>query len=287
LLHIIMSLLNIRGRTWNVSCKIPSGIKVGRRMSFLITSINKRGFTLIELMTVIVIIGIFSALAIPGIMEIRYRNTLSDSVERVRSAGGAARDAAMQTRQATVLEVRSTGVWINLLSGARCDSDIEQRCITDMGGTSDGFIPLYEEDGLGEVSGTAMCGGVVLSSDDGEGACTRTAALVRSAGFALCYSGGGELFYRLGADANTACDSSSRPDGDVAWTRSCSTAAAVSVAFSDSSSYGLSDGAALMLNRYEADDGNAMCQSGTDMLDRRRLVVFPTNGAPFSQIGED
>ena len=247
-----------------------------------LNSVKAPGFSLLELMAVLVIIGIFSALAIPGIMEIRYRNALAESVERVRSAGAVTRDLAMQTRQAAVLEVTSSGVWVNLLDGPSCEDGIEKRCTSNQGRASDGFIPLYDEDSLGEKSGTAVCGGVTLSPDSSANdACTQSPALVRADGFALCYSGIGELFYRLGADDGTLCSATGAPSTDAVWQRACSTQTSVSVTFSDGSTYAAQDGAVLVLNRYE----DSPCVSENDALDTRRIVVFPTNGAPFSQIG--
>jgi hypothetical protein len=201
-------------------------------------------------------------------------------VERIRSAAAATRDLAMQTRKASVLEVSSTGVWINLLNDARCEDSIEQRCTTNLGQASDGFIPLYDADGIGQTAGVAFCGGFSLASDD-SGACTASVALVRNTGFALCYSGAGELFFRAGADANTVCGGTAQPSANLTWQRSCSvsSAGALSVSFSDSLTYGLKDGAVLMLNRYE----KTLCQGAA--VDNQRLVVFPTNGSPFSQIG--
>ncbi len=232
-------------------------------------------------MAVVTIIGIFSALAIPGIMQVQYRNTLADSVDRVRSAGAAARDLAMQTRQAAVLEVSSTGVWVNLLTDAGCDSGIAKRCTTALGRASDGFIPLFDADGVGREAGVAMCGGSVLTMDSAD-ACTVDTELVVSDGFALCYSGAGDLFYRLGGDAGTVCGVGDPPSASATdWIPACSVATAVSVEFTDESTLALKDGGALMLNRYEGD----ACSSTTNAMDVRRLVYFPSNGSPYSQTG--
>lgn len=234
------------------------------------------GFTLLELMVVLVIIGVFSALAIPGIMEIRYRNTLTDSVERIRTAAGATRDFAMQTRKAVVLEVTSDGVWVNLLNDAACESEVETFCAPSLGG----YQPLYDADSLGAVAGVALCGGTVLKVESS--GCAAGPELVVGDGFALCYSGAGELYYRVGADANTGCSGSNPPaSGADAWVRACSVSSPVTIQFADESAYALEDGAVLMLNRYE---GTA-CGSATDATDMRRLVIFPTNGSPYSQVG--
>ncbi len=242
-----------------------------------------RGFSLLELMAVVVIIGIFSALAIPGIVEIRSRNTLTDSVERIRSAGAATRDFAMQTRKAAVLEISSDGVWINLLSGPKCNDEIELRCASSLGDET-GFISLYDSEGIGATAGIAMCGGSSLSTASAsETACSSSVALSKDTGFALCYSGSGDLFFRASADENTVCGGTGSPDDSAIWTRACSTSSssAKAVSFADSTSYNLSDGAVLMLNRYP---GDSLCADGSASLDIRRIIVFPTNGAPFSQV---
>jgi prepilin-type N-terminal cleavage/methylation domain-containing protein len=247
------------------------------------------GFTLIELMVVVVIIGIFCALSIPGILEIRYRNTLSDSTERVRSVAQTTRDIAMETRNAVVMEVTATSLWINLLSGPSCQSTTIQKRCTSSVAESSGTVPLFETgaDGLGQAAGVHLCGGVALAINSGSGNCDVGGSLNVSDGFALCYSGKGELWYRVGGDSNTVCPAPTgsalgSPPANANWVRSCSVDPTIglgAVDLPDGSTTDLTEGVVLMLNRYEG----TSC-SASDAIDVMRLVKLPTNGAPFSEL---
>jgi type II secretory pathway pseudopilin PulG len=243
-------------------------------------------------MVTVLIIGIFSALAIPGIIEIRYRNTLTDSVERVRSAAQMARDLAMKTRNAAVLEVRGDKMWINLLTGPSCLATIDKRCTSQVANRA-GVAPLYEADGLGASAGIALCGGVVRSlsaptEENPNQTCSASATLsvATNTGFGLCYSGSGELRYRVGVDANTVCDATDdHQTAAVVWLRSCSLdpeqGVSVAVALPDGATASLTDGAVLQLNRY--DSAGTSCNAD-DAIDTTRLVKIPINGAPYSEL---
>jgi type II secretory pathway pseudopilin PulG len=226
-------------------------------------------------MVVVAIIGVFSAIAIPGIMEIQYRNVLSDSVERLRSAAAAARDVAMQTRQAAVLEVSGTDVWINLIEGPRCTGAIVSRCTTNLGDAT-GVIKLVDSD-ANATAGVALIGGAVLTLSSGGSPQCNTPVALPSDGFALCYSGKGELFYRVGTDNNTACGlaDTTPPPPFTGWRsqKACSTPSLTHTNVGGTD-VGLWDGAAVLMNRME----------GGDPIDVARGVVFPANGAPMSRL---
>lgn len=251
------------------------------------------GFTLIELLVVIVLIGIFCMLAIPGIQEIQYRNALGDTVERLRSAAGATRDLAMQTRHAAVLEVTADRAWINLLEGPDCGDRVqgagggpEKKCTTNLGDTiGEIHFGLGANDRATEA-GVAMCGAAALRYDLHRDTPTtaptcETAVRLSNRPFGLCYSGSGELFFRDGGDDNLGgCGDPnlipSRPQDD--WKPVCSKAAPDIVDFSGTR-VAVTDGVAVLFNRYDA--GSACTGLGIDV---PRILVFPTNGSPFSII---
>ena len=183
------------------------------------------------------------------------------------------------------MEVRANSVWINLLDGPYCSDVIDKRCTSPVADAT-GTVRLFDADGLGNAAGVAMCGGVALTFSTGAGpSCSRTVSLTLgdSTGFAFCYSGRGELFFRNAVDANTACAATGSPSSDLTWQSSCSVTPQQDfspVTFSDGASADLTEGAVLMLNRYEQ---GGRCGSG-NAIDVMRLIKLPTNGAPFSEL---
>jgi prepilin-type N-terminal cleavage/methylation domain-containing protein len=228
------------------------------------TNKKARAFTLIELMVVIVIIGIFSALAIPGIVQVRYRNALTDTVAKFRAAAATARDLSLQTKQAAVLEVRADKAWINLLSGGSCDSQIDKICRE----TLDFVSPQSAADHAGVV----MCSARVLASNG-----TDTAVLPTS-GFSLCYSGAGELWYVTGSSP-AVCDPNNIPGPRTGWTKAGNTSTPVSTTFVTSvAPLNIEDGAAVMFNRI----GESPACNASTIEDVSRFVIFPTSSVPFT-----
>lgn len=229
-----------------------------------------------ELMAVVTIIGIASAIAIPGIVQVVYRNKLIDTVSLAQEAATRARAMAMQTNDAVVVEFRPSRIWINRLQGGHCDAEVvARRCATPTtlaGGR--GFLDLGEQ--MMDLAGLAMCGGVALKKADRSGVCD-SITLPRD-GFALCYTGRGHLFIRNSADANTECDSTGTPAGT--WLFACSQTATVAAVPVDGKNADINDGSIVLFNRYDP-DGTVCSGVGVDV---RRGLFFPTGGNPYARI---
>jgi hypothetical protein len=189
------------------------------------------------------------------------------------------RNFAVQTRQATVLEIDDGEVWINVLDGPTCWSDlkIKGRCKHNLGldATSDrtNKFNLEADDYLD--AGAFLCGVEYAALTDS--GCTLS-TLGAGASFALCYSATGDLYVRPEADANTDCsvelDSVAGDDlaGRGDWDRACTYLAEGEVPL---------NGAVIGFNRFE--EAPSACDS-SGALDVKRAVHVPVGSAPFGKV---
>ena len=214
------------------------------------------GFTLVELMVVVVIIGVFAGVMAASVGGVSRRQALVRATSQIREAGIRVRDLAMQTRQATVLEVDvHNGVvdyWINVLGDPDCSSTVlQRRCLAPAAGTprkgstatQNGWEVKHSESFSMSGAGSPPC-------------TNKTVFAGQNGPFAICYSGSGHLFWRVGTQANSGvCSGAETVLGASAWSRACSVT--------------------MILNREDS--------TGTK-LDVDRHIVFPDNAAPFSRI---
>lgn len=239
-------------------------------------STSPRGFTLIELMVVVVIIGVFAGLAAAQLGALNYRNKLTSLTAEVQQLGSRARSMAIQTRRAVVVEFRNRGLWLNLLDGANCWDTPAQKCAYDqyLQAPSDGNSPVnlfLAADDLTDA-GVVMCGGTARVA----GTLAGVALNQNATGFALCYSGAGELWVRAGGDNNANCGAAAVAGAAAEWARGAGANASITPTHFGAT-VSLTDGAIVLLNRTE----DATC--GGAVLDVRQAVFFPTGGAPFSR----
>lgn len=237
---------------------------------------SKTGFTIMELLAVVTIIGVTSAIAIPGIVQVVYRNKLIDTVSLAQEAATRARAMAMQSNDAVVVEFRPSRIWINRLAGGDCSADIALggRCASPTTASDGlGYLDLTEK--MLELSGLAQCGAVTLVKSERSDTCD--VLELQQSGFALCYNGRGHLFIRNAVDENTACDSTDTPEGT--WQFACGQTDEVEVQPPDGETTEISDGTIVLFNRYKSD--SVCLGKGVDV---RRGLFFPTGGNPYARI---
>ncbi len=247
---------------------------------------RNRGFSLIELMIVLVIIAIFAVIAIPNLIENQKRNELTDLTNMVEQAASQTRNLVMQTRRAAVLEFKADEMWVNRLSGPNCWSGIDQRCTLNLGqknSTPLVQVPfnLRDPDTYGDENGSFMCGVEVAKLNGAGDACEAAATTISpGASFALCYSGDGNLWFRDGDDAEAACTSSGTPVPKNQWVRSCVIIDSGDITF---------NGARIKFNRFDSSSSD-VTGAFTDcadpsVMDVTRAVYIPYGGTPYSRVG--
>lgn len=120
---------------------------------------NNQGFTLIETLTVIIIIGILSAIAAPGLLGMLNRNKVNSALDEVQGALREAQREAMRKSQSCTLTLDSTNSKVTgsclvtgsrtLPSGVALKTNLTSSTVTFSfrGNTnSSGTIVLYKSD---------------------------------------------------------------------------------------------------------------------------------------------
>jgi prepilin-type N-terminal cleavage/methylation domain-containing protein len=227
---------------------------------------KEHGFSLVELMIVVAIIAVFSALAIPGITRVRYRNSLSEMVNEMQQLATETRALAMQTRRAAVLEINpNVAAWVNLLPSSSCAdaTAVAQRCIYEADLTNASYVS----------ASATMCPANQLLLSGNPLTCAQSGAQLTDQ-YALCYSGRGELYIRDEEDDNTTCAATTAPSATVTWTPVCDLVVA------DPTAGTLTSGVAIPFNRHQDRD----CTEPAD--DVQRVLFVPKSGAPYSKVGQ-
>ena len=83
---------------------------------------NKSGFTLVEIMIVVAIIGLLAAIAIPNFVKARTTSQKNACINNLRQIDGAVQQWALETKAAATAAVNSTAIKPYLKSEVACPS---------------------------------------------------------------------------------------------------------------------------------------------------------------------
>jgi prepilin-type N-terminal cleavage/methylation domain-containing protein len=105
---------------------------------------KKAGFTLVEIMIVVAIIGLLAAIAIPNFVRARTTSQMNACINNLRQIDGAAQQWALETKQATNATPAFSDISSYLKSSVVCPA----------GGAAATFATSYT---LGPISGKPVC----------------------------------------------------------------------------------------------------------------------------------
>ncbi len=85
-----------------------------------ISKTNKSGFTLVEIMIVVAIIGLLAAIAIPNFVKARTTSQTNACINNLRQIDGAKQQWALETKQATNATPGYTDISVYLKNAVSC-----------------------------------------------------------------------------------------------------------------------------------------------------------------------
>jgi prepilin-type N-terminal cleavage/methylation domain-containing protein len=83
---------------------------------------NKSGFTLVEIMIVVAIIGLLAAIAIPNFVRARTTSQMNACINNLRQIDGAKQQWALETKQQSTVTPGYTDISVYLKNAVSCPS---------------------------------------------------------------------------------------------------------------------------------------------------------------------